>query len=143
MLAPFVWWGIDPRAIGLMFGINLLYQFWLHTELIGNLGSFESIFNTPSQHRVHHARNEKYLDKNFGGVFCIFDRLFGTFEPEREKCEYGLVHPAKSLNPLVVSLHGWNEMIADWRASRTWRERVVYTFSPPARKERTISPRPR
>ncbi len=130
-IVPLVLLGFEPMSVALMFGLNLLYQFWLHTELVGKLGPLEWVLNTPSQHRVHHASNEKYLDKNFGGVFCVFDRMFGTYQREEEKCVYGLVNPVNSYNPLVVSLWGWMGLIKAWRATDSWGRRLLLTFSPP------------
>jgi sterol desaturase/sphingolipid hydroxylase (fatty acid hydroxylase superfamily) len=95
-----------------MLGINLFYQFWLHTDLIGPLGPVEWVFNTPSHHRVHHASNADYLDRNYGGILIVWDRLFGTFAQERRDLPiaYGLVHPIGSLNPLWVAFHEWRAM---------------------------------
>jgi len=131
VVLPLVLLGVEPKSVAMMFGLNLLYQFWLHTELVGKLGPLEWILNTPSQHRVHHASNPGYLDKNFGGVFCIFDRIFGTYRREEEKCVYGLVHPLKSNNPLIVTFWGWIELFKLWRAAGSWSERWLLTFSPP------------
>ena len=87
------------------FGVNLLYQFWVHNEWIPRLGMLEGIINTPSNHRAHHASNLEYLDANYGGVLIIFDRLFGTYIAEKKEvpCRYGWVHPLQSNNPLVIS----------------------------------------
>src|SRR5215510_63445 len=88
--------------------VNKFYQFWVHTRLIGNLGAIEWVFVTPSHHRVHHARNERYLDKNFGGMFIIWDRIFGTFEPEGESPVYGIAESvAPSFNPVLANLRPW------------------------------------
>ncbi|XP_077866610.1 alkylglycerol monooxygenase-like [Saccoglossus kowalevskii] len=89
-----------------------LYQFWIHTEFVGSLGPVEYILNTPSHHRVHHGRNPYCIDKNYGGTLIIWDRLFGTFAPERERVVYGLVHPIASWNPFYIQfchlMHMWN-----------------------------------
>jgi alkylglycerol monooxygenase len=87
--------------------MNLLYQFWIHTDVISNLGPFEYILNTPSHHRVHHGRNPYCIDKNYGGVFIIWDRLFGTFAAERknEEIAYGLIHPIKTFDPLETQVN--------------------------------------
>jgi len=84
---------------------NSLYQFWIHTKLVGKLGPLEWVFNTPSHHRVHHARNPKYIDKNYAGVLIIWDRMFGTFEEESDEVVYGLVHPLNSFDPLWTQIH--------------------------------------
>jgi len=97
--------GVPPLVHGAIYSFNLLYQFWIHTQLIGKLGWFERVFNTPSLHRVHHAINPQYLDKNYGGTLIIWDRLFGTWEPEVEPSVYGLVKPLRSFNPLWAQFH--------------------------------------
>ncbi len=97
--------GIPPLVHGAVYAFNLLYQFWIHTQLIGKLGWFEHVFNTPSLHRVHHAINPQYLDKNYGGTLIIWDRLFGTWEPEVEPPVYGLVKPLRSFNPIWAQFH--------------------------------------
>ena len=106
---PLVWLGFHPAAVFGMVAVNLLYQFWLHTELVPRLGWFDRIFNSPSNHRVHHAANLNYLDANYGGVLIVFDRLFGTWIPEQadEPCRYGLVKPQNSNNPLVIVFQEW------------------------------------
>lgn len=108
---PLVWIGYHPVTVFTGLAATLFYQIWLHTETIGALGPIEWIFNTPSHHRVHHARNPQYLDKNYGGVLIIYDRLFGTFEAEEEKPTFGLVTPHHYLNPFKIAFHGWIEMI--------------------------------
>lgn len=115
---PLVWLGFHPAAVFGMLALNLLYQFWLHTELVPRLGWFDRIFNSPSNHRVHHAANLNYLDANYGGILIIFDRLFGTWIPERaeEPCRFGLVKPLTSNNPLVIVFHEWLALGRDlWR----------------------------
>ena len=109
---PIVWLGFHPVAVGGMLALNLLYQSWIHTDLIGKLGWFDFIFNSPSNHRVHHASNPDYIDRNYGGVLIIFDRLFGTYVEERadEPCRYGLVKPLRSHNPLWIAFHEWVAM---------------------------------
>lgn len=134
---PLVALGFHPAAVLLMLSINLAYQFWLHTDAIGKLPRwFEYAFNTPSHHRVHHAVNPAYLDRNYGGVVILFDRWFGTFSEERaaDPCRYGLVDPNPSRNPFVIALREWVRMARDlWRA-KGWRERFAYAFGPPGWK---------
>ena len=98
--------------------LNLLYQFWLHADWIPRLGWLEYVFNTPSSHRVHHARNPEYLDANYGGVLIVFDRLFGSYIAERAdvRCDYGLIsHPKSSHNILVVNFEPWIGLFKDLR----------------------------
>lgn len=114
---PLMWIGFSPAAVATMLALNLFYQSWLHTNLIGKLGVLEGILNTPSAHRVHHAKNADYLDRNHGGVTVIFDRIFGTYVEEREDepCEFGLVKPVGSTNPFIIAFHEWVRMIGDLR----------------------------
>jgi sterol desaturase/sphingolipid hydroxylase (fatty acid hydroxylase superfamily) len=118
-MMPLIIAGFHPRDVLAMLAANLLYQYWLHTEMIGRLGWFECVFNTPSHHRAHHGSNPVYLDKNYGGVLIIFDRMFGTFVRENEKVIYGLVTPVRSLNPVYVALHEWINILGDVRDN--WR----------------------
>jgi sterol desaturase/sphingolipid hydroxylase (fatty acid hydroxylase superfamily) len=130
---PLVWLGFDPRAVLFMVGLNLVYQFWLHTGLVPKLGRFEWAFNTPSHHRVHHSVNPSYLDTNYGGVLIVFDRLFGTFAAERpdEPCRYGLVHPIESRNPLRIVFNEWLAIARDLTRARNVRDIVMLLFGPP------------
>lgn len=136
---PLVLLGFHPVAVAGMLAANLFFQFWLHTDAIGRLGPLEWIFNTPSHHRVHHASNTPYLDRNFGGVIIIWDRLFGTFAAERPglQLRYGLVEPIGSSNPLVIALHEWRAMFRDLRKARGPRAALRTLFGPP---EKTTSP---
>jgi sterol desaturase/sphingolipid hydroxylase (fatty acid hydroxylase superfamily) len=128
---PMVLLGFHPAAIGAMLAINLLYQFWLHNEWVPKLGVVEWIFNTPSHHRVHHASNAQYLDRNYGGILIVFDRLFGTFAEENEVCRYGLVHPVGSNNPFRIVFFEWINLLRDVAAARGWRKRLGFAFGPP------------
>ncbi len=101
---PLALLGLPPWAYALGMGVNLLYQFWIHTELIGRLGPFEWVFNTPSHHRVHHGVNPEYLDKNHGGILIVWDRLFGTFEPEVAPPVYGTTEPLESFDQVHANL---------------------------------------
>jgi sterol desaturase/sphingolipid hydroxylase (fatty acid hydroxylase superfamily) len=131
VFAPMILLGFSPLSIGVMLGLNLLYQFWLHNEWMPKLGILDKVLNTPSNHRVHHATNPQYLDRNYGGVLIIFDRLFGTYAPEVEPCRYGLVDGATSYNPIQIALGESMKLISDvWRA-RSWRERSLAVFGPP------------
>ncbi|HEX7816028.1 sterol desaturase family protein [Dyella sp.] len=130
---PLALLGFPVSAIGVAVSLNLLYQFWLHTELVPRLGPLEWIFNTPAHHRVHHASNAAYIDKNYGGILIIFDRMFGTFVAERadDPCRYGLVHPIASNNPLKIAFHGWLGLWQSLRHATSWRGRWLAVFGPP------------
>ncbi|HXJ01618.1 MAG TPA: sterol desaturase family protein [Micropepsaceae bacterium] len=110
-----IWFGFDPLAVFAALGTNLTYQIFLHTEAVPALGPIEWIFNTPAHHRVHHAKNESCLDKNFGGVLIIYDRLFGTFAkaPGNEPLQYGRVERVPSLNPLRIAFGEWLSIARD------------------------------
>lgn len=128
---PLALLGFQPWMILTQQALSLIYQFWLHTELIGRLGPLEWILNTPSHHRVHHGRNVEYLDRNYGGILIIWDRLFGTFEPERTPVDYGLTKNLTRFGPLHVGFHEWGAMLRDvWRA-HGWREALGYVLRPP------------
>ena len=130
---PLVFIGFSPIAVFTMLSINLMYQFWLHTKLIDKLGFLEGIMNTPSAHRVHHASNPQYLDKNYGGILMIFDRIFNTYAKEEEGVEivYGLTHPNYSKNPVEVVFHVWRELIVKVSQKNGLREKLRLIFSPP------------
>ena len=102
--------GFPPAMFLAVSSFNTLYQFWIHTRLIGRLGPLEWVLNTPSHHRVHHARNPRYIDRNHGGTLIVWDRLFGTFGEERDEPVYGITKPLASWNPLWANLHYWVEM---------------------------------
>ena len=111
---------------------NLVYQFWIHTERIGKLPrAFEFVFNTPSHHRVHHASQGGYLDRNFGGILIVWDRLFGSFVPETERPVYGLTKNIDTYNPLRVATHEYAAIARDLRAAGSWRERAGRVFRGP------------
>jgi sterol desaturase/sphingolipid hydroxylase (fatty acid hydroxylase superfamily) len=126
--------GMPASAVITVGSLNLIYQFWVHTEHIRRLGPLEWVFVTPSNHRVHHARNPEYIDKNYGGVFILWDRLFGTFKDERADlpCVYGITTGLKSWNPLWANLHFWIDTAKlAWRTKR-WRDKLLIWFKPPA-----------
>ncbi len=130
---PLAWLGFPPLAILVTLSLNLLYQFWVHTELVPKLGILEWVFNTPSHHRVHHAFNDRYIDCNYGGVLIVFDRLFGTFveETDEEPCRYGLTQPIRSNNPVKIAFAGWRSLWQDLSQAQTLRERIQYLILPP------------
>jgi sterol desaturase/sphingolipid hydroxylase (fatty acid hydroxylase superfamily) len=115
--------GFPPIMIMTMQAVSLIYQYWIHTELIRSTGPLEKIINTPSHHRAHHGSNPRYIDRNHGGTLIIWDRLFGTFEAESEKVEYGLTTNIHTYNPFRIAFHEWAEMARDVRHARSWRER--------------------
>ena len=132
---PLVLLGFHPAIIIFVFGFNLVWQFWIHTETIGKLwGWFEFIFNTPSHHRVHHGTNARYLDANYAGTLIIWDRMFGTFVPEEEADlpRYGIVHNLGTFNPVRVAFH---EYVGIWKdvsqPGLTLGQRLKYVFMPP------------
>jgi len=130
---PMCWLGFTPLVVLYSFVANLLFQFWIHAEWIPRLGWLEGILNTPSAHRVHHAANLEYLDANYGGVLMIYDRLFGTYVPERDdiQARYGWVQPMRSRNPLKVCLWQYLPLWADLRRARNLGEALGYLFRPP------------
>ena len=126
--------GFPPAMVAIQKGISLVYQFWIHTEAIGKMPRwFEAVFNTPSHHRVHHARNPRYLDRNYAGVLIIWDRLFGTFQAELndEPCRYGVVKNLGTFNLLRVAFHEWAAIGRDLLTARSLREAAGYLFGPP------------
>jgi sterol desaturase/sphingolipid hydroxylase (fatty acid hydroxylase superfamily) len=130
--APLALVGIPPWAIFLMQSVSLLYQFFLHTERVERLpGPVEWVMNTPSHHRVHHGMNSAYLDRNYGGILIIWDRLFRTFEPERERVVYGLTTQLRTFNPLVVATHEYVSIWRDVRTAGSWRDRAGFLLRGP------------
>ena len=129
--APIMLLGFAPWMFGLMHGLNLIYQFWIHTKFVNRLGWMEYIFNTPSHHRVHHGVNEQYLDKNYAGALIIWDRLFGSFVEEKEEPRYGIIKPIKSHNPLWINTHAWFEMFEVMRSRQSWIRKLSCIFSSP------------
>lgn len=138
----FVFWlwlpliGFQPAMVMTMQAISLLYQFWIHTEIVRSLGPLEAVMNTPSHHRVHHAANARYLDRNHAGIFIIWDRLFGTFEPEdmNERPVYGLTKNINTYNPLRIAFHEWIDIWHDVRQAPTLHARLASLFGRPGRK---------
>jgi len=123
--------GVGPQLIETARGINLLYQFWIHTDTIGRLGPVERIFNTPSHHRVHHGSNRQYLDRNHGSILIIWDKLFGTFEPEDEPVVYGLTKNIDTFNVARIATHEYVDMLGDVERSANWSERLGHVVRGP------------
>jgi alkylglycerol monooxygenase len=141
---PLALLGVNPAVYASCYAIDLIYQFWIHTELAGKLGWLEKVLNTPSSHRVHHGINPKYLDRNYGGILVIWDRLFGTYQPEEEPPVYGVTHPLGSYNPIwanfaplrdIAALSIAAERPADklrvWFAHPAWRPAGASVIAPP------------
>lgn len=131
---PLLLIGFPLAMILFVGGINLVYQFWIHTEAVDRCPApFEWLFNTPSHHRVHHATNPDYLDSNYAGVFILWDRMFASFVPEdrRDPPRYGIVKNLYSFNPLTIAFHEWIGIAADLVQAKSWRERLAYAFAPP------------
>jgi sterol desaturase/sphingolipid hydroxylase (fatty acid hydroxylase superfamily) len=126
--------GFPPLMILTMQSISLLYQFWIHTELVSHMGPLEAVLNTPSHHRVHHGANEQYLDRNHAGILIIWDRMFGTFVPEQEKVVYGLTKNINTYNPFRIAFHEWVDIWRDCVQAPTWRLKWRYVFGKPGWK---------
>jgi sterol desaturase/sphingolipid hydroxylase (fatty acid hydroxylase superfamily) len=123
--------GFPPILYPAAVTIDTLYQFWIHTRTMGRLGPLEWIFNTPSHHRVHHGINPEYLDRNYGGMFIVWDRLFGTYRREDQEPVYGTVKPAASWNPLGVNIAGWSDLARMSHAAERPKDKVRVWFAPP------------
>lgn len=127
---PFI--GLDPFTFFICHQVAVLYQFFVHTELVKKLPApIEYVLVTPSHHRVHHGSNPKYIDRNYGSTFIIWDRLFGTFEPEREQPVYGLSKPVKSYNPVYLVFHEWVDIWKDIKHAASFKEVFNLLFKPP------------
>jgi hypothetical protein len=131
---PLAFLGFSPKQIVGVVLINLGFQFFVHTQSIGKLGWLEYVLNTPSIHRVHHARNDRYIDRNYAGVLVIWDRLFGSYvdEDANEPPVYGIVEPLYTYNPLKATFHEWASMAQDVVRVRGLRNRLSALFAPPA-----------
>jgi hypothetical protein len=121
---PLALLGLPPHIYFISRALNTLYQFWIHTELVGKLGPVEWIMNTPSHHRVHHGVNEEYLDRNYAGIFIIWDRMFGTFALERARPIYGTTTLINSFNPVWANFHHFFAMASKSRELTGWRNKL-------------------
>jgi len=127
--APMPVLGLPPHQIARSGQLNLLYQYWIHTETIDRLHpAAEAVFNTPSHHRVHHGANPQYLDKNYAGVLIVWDKLFGTFEPEHRRAKYGLTKNIDTFNPLRIGYHETAAIVADAVRRPGWRAKLRTVF---------------
>jgi len=138
---PLALLGVPPLLFGIVALVDLLYQFWVHTEHVGKLGWFDRVFCSPSNHRVHHAVNDGYVDRNYGGILVVWDRLFGTFQEEHERCVYGTRSPLNSWDPLWANLEVYaNLCVTAWHAPR-WRDKVAVWFKPPGWQPVGVAPK--
>ncbi len=128
---PLILMGFPPVLVFFGILVVLAYQTWIHTELIGKLGPLDGILNTPANHRVHHGCNDKYIDKNYGGILIIWDRLFGTYQAEEETPEYGLKRDYDSINPLSVWFSEWPGVFSDIKHSKSLGELWMRLFGTP------------
>ncbi|MEO6629730.1 MAG: sterol desaturase family protein [Aquihabitans sp.] len=131
MAAPLAFLGVRPDLIVMSAAVNLLYQFWIHTEAVDRLGPLEWVLNTPSHHRVHHGSNQIYLDRNYGGILIVWDRFFGSFQGEDEKVVYGLTKNIDSYNLWTIAFHEWRALGRDVRGARTWGDRLRHLVKGP------------
>ncbi|MBX9838507.1 MAG: sterol desaturase family protein [Silvanigrellaceae bacterium] len=140
--APFTWifWaplafiGFKPEDIIFQSSLNLFYQFWVHTKLTKSFGIFDHILNTPSHHRVHHGTNIPYLDKNYAGIFIIWDKIFKTFIPETSVPNYGVLHPVNSFNPVKIAFHMLGDLYLDIKNTKKIKDKFCYLIYPPGWK---------
>jgi sterol desaturase/sphingolipid hydroxylase (fatty acid hydroxylase superfamily) len=123
--------GFPPAVFLAVSAINTLYQFWIHTRTIGRLGPLEWVLSTPSNHRVHHGRNPRYVDRNHGGTLIVWDRLFGTYAREEDEPVYGITSPLRSLNPVWANLHYWADLLCRARRAVRLRDRLRYLVARP------------
>ena len=128
---PLAFIGFSTKQLILVAAINLLYQFWIHTELIDKMGFLEWFMNTPSHHRVHHGKNPEYIDKNYAGVFIIWDRMFGTFEPEKAPVVYGVTQSFESWNPAWANVENLEKISAQWKVTPGFLNKLKILFLKP------------
>jgi hypothetical protein len=135
--------GVPPLVFGVVALVDLLYQYWVHTQLIGKLGWFDRWFCSPSNHRVHHAVNDRYLDKNYGGILIVWDRIFGSFAEEdgQGPIVYGTRSPLRSFNPLWANLQVYGDLVSDaWRAL-SWADKLRVWLKPPGWRPADVAAR--
>jgi alkylglycerol monooxygenase len=133
--------GVPPEVFGIVALIDLLYQFWVHTEHVPKLGWFDRWFCSPSNHRVHHAVNDAYLDKNYGGILILWDRLFGSFKEENEPCVYGTRSPLNSWNPLWANVEVYAALLKDAWHTRRWADKLRVFLKPPGWRPADVAQR--
>ncbi len=131
---PLVMLGFEPMTVIAVVLFNLAYQFFIHTQLSPKFDGFGKVFNTPSHHKVHHSRNPEYIDMNYAGTLIIWDKLFGTFIPEKDDvvCDFGITRQIKSHNPIRLTFHEWQDMFTDaLSGKKTWQQRLKHFWAPP------------
>jgi alkylglycerol monooxygenase len=140
---PMALLGFPPLVFGVVALVDLLYQFWVHTQQVGRLGWFDRWFCSPSNHRVHHAVNDRYVDRNYGGILILWDRLFGTFADERddEPCVYGTRSPLRSWDPLWANLQVYAALARDSRRAGAWADKLRVWFKPPGWRPADVAAR--
>ncbi len=136
MVLPLI--GLDPTIIAVAGVISTLWGIVGHTQIIGKLGPIEWFFNTPSHHRVHHGSNKQYIDKNYGNLLIIWDRLFGTFEAEKESVSFGLVKNVNTFNPMKITFMIWSDMYHEIKNSKNFSHALRLFFGPPQTHEKNI-----
>ena len=129
MILPLI--GFDPVMIAVAGAVSTLWGVVGHTQIVGKLGPLEWIFNTPSHHRVHHGANPEYIDKNYGNLLIIWDRIFGTFEPEVRPVNYGLVNNVNTFNPIKITFMGWKKIYQDAKQAKSAKHFIYLIFGPP------------
>jgi sterol desaturase/sphingolipid hydroxylase (fatty acid hydroxylase superfamily) len=136
---PVVLLGFDPIMFFIVHQIGVLYQFWQHTELIPKMPAWvEYVFVTPTNHKIHHGKNESFIDKNYGSTFIIWDRIFGTYQEPSEKPVYGVTTPPGSFNPAYLVFHEYIDIIKDLKYAKTWKDRRRIVFGRPGSFKRPI-----
>jgi sterol desaturase/sphingolipid hydroxylase (fatty acid hydroxylase superfamily) len=123
--------GVRPRLVEQARGVNLLYQYWIHTDAIRSIGAGEEVLNTPSHHRVHHGSNTKYIDRNHGSILIVWDRLFGTFQREEEPVVYGLTKNIDTYEPHRIASHEYVDIVRDVADSTNWSDRLSFVLRGP------------
>jgi len=128
---PLAWLGFPPLVFLACSSFDTLYQFWIHTRTIKKLGPLEWVLNTPSHHRVHHGCDAKYIDRNYAGTLIVWDRMFGSFQPEEEEPDYGITKPLASWNPVWANFHHYADLVRASRRAPSWREAIRLWFEGP------------
>ena len=139
---PLALFGLPLSLFLVLLGAQLVYQFWIHSQHVGRLGMLEWFMVTPSNHRVHHGQNDRYIDKNHGGVFIVWDRLFGTFADEDEPVRYGVTTPVRTFDPLRLQFSWWRLLWADAMATRSWWDKLRLWWMPTGWRPADVRARP-